>query len=391
MRFWAVARSIFVSHSLSVVVLAVITAAIAPTGAQAVDANRFTIVSRTPPPDTICRNCAQPYADVPLVPPPGFKPTSASDTQLDAYGYPPRPDPNAAPDAYAIWVKSVSIPATRIVPRLRATSLSSGPVQITSIAQGSRSIASGATSNNWSSYTIVDSANVFVTPKSYIYGSFIVPTAQQAFGTCSSTWDHSFEWVGIDGWNSSDVLQAGVEADASCSGGTTTTFYGAWYEWFPNLSVAILNFPIHPGDLILVYVWSTTTTKGHFYMVDLTTNMSSSLAFNAPSGTSLMGTSAEWVVERPGENGVLSTLTNYVTDPFYDCHINVPGHGTYSPAVPHDATTLSVTMVENSADVSYAATSTNNLTYVNPSAATTTFPGTALWFFDEGPALGSGL
>lgn len=383
MHLAAIARSKFILRAIPFAAFVFIGAA------QAQPFNTpQSVVSPTPPPDTICKNCAQPYAESPHAPPANFNPVTASDAQLDFYGYPPRPDPQVSPGAYAIWMNVVSIPATRIVPKLRATSVSNGPAQI--ISRGtpaSSDTDTGVTSKNWSSYTIEDLKNKFLTPKSYIYGSLIVPTAQQAFGRCSSTWVHSFEWVGIDGWNSTDVLQAGVEADAGCSGGTTSTFYGAWYEWFPHLSVGIDNFPIHPGDLIYVYVWSTSSTKGHYFMVDKTTNMSSALAFDAPSGVHLVGNSAEWVVERPSINGKLPTLTNYVTDAFYGAHINVPKIGEYSPATPRDGTTLSTTMVADKKDVSYATRSTEDLTYISPSGHKTTIAGTAIWFFDEGPVL----
>lgn len=42
-------------------------------------------------------------------------------------------------------------------------------------------------------------------------------------------------------------VQDNVEFDARCSGGATYTFYSAWYEWYPNAEIRILNFPVMPG------------------------------------------------------------------------------------------------------------------------------------------------
>jgi Peptidase A4 family len=56
----------------------------------------------------------------------------------------------------------------------------------------------------------------------------------------------------------SDVLQAGAEVDAYCNGGSTSSFYSAWIEWFPNGSTRVSSPAIHPGDLVFVEVWSTT-------------------------------------------------------------------------------------------------------------------------------------
>ena len=43
------------------------------------------------------------------------------------------------------------------------------------------------------------------------------------------------------------------------------------------------------------------------------------VGFTAPSGTSLVGNSAEWVVERPSVGG-LTTLTNFTEIPFWDAY-----------------------------------------------------------------------
>ena len=64
-----------------------------------------------------------------------------------------------------------------------------------------------------SGYAVVDSKDPFKAKNTYIYGAFVVPVAQPAFGACNSVSMSS--WVGIDGFNSNDVFQAGIEADAN--------------------------------------------------------------------------------------------------------------------------------------------------------------------------------
>ena len=103
-----------------------------------------------------------------------------------------------------------------------------------------------------------------------MYGAFVVPVAQQAFGACTGSYDYSSFWVGIDGWNSSDVFQAGIEADAYCNGSTTAAYYSAWYEWYPYNEVRISSPGVAPGDLIEVYIWNTSRTVGNYYMVNYT-------------------------------------------------------------------------------------------------------------------------
>jgi peptidase A4-like protein len=68
-------------------------------------------------------------------------------------------------------------------------------------------------------------------------GDWVVPTAQQAFGTCNAAGDYSSSWIGIDGWGSNDVLQAGTASNVYCSGSTATPEYHAWYEWYPYSQV----------------------------------------------------------------------------------------------------------------------------------------------------------
>ncbi|MGC1254101.1 MAG: hypothetical protein WA867_01000 [Candidatus Acidiferrales bacterium] len=61
-------------------------------------------------------------------PPAGFDPLTASDKELTRYGFPPRPDPEKAPEAYAHWQKLVSVP--RIAnPTLQQTTIYNGPAQ----------------------------------------------------------------------------------------------------------------------------------------------------------------------------------------------------------------------------------------------------------------------
>src|SRR5208282_6716625 len=67
-------------------------------------------------------------------------------------------------------------------------------------------------------------------------------------------------------------------------------------------------------------VWNTSSTQGYAYFVNYQTNEAGSIGFNPPSGTSLIGNSAEWVVERPEVGGSLATLTNYVWDNLTYCY-----------------------------------------------------------------------
>lgn len=276
-----------------------------------------------------------------LAVPPSFDPLKASPQELDDAGFPPRPDPLAAPRAFDSWKRAVTSGARRILPVLTQTNVIHGPV----VTHGARN----GTSYNWSGYTLWSGVSGYSASSFYfLIGDFVVPIAEQAFGACTGDWVWSSTWIGIDGYNSPDVLQAGIEADAYCSGRSKDTYYSAWYEWYPNYSIRIGGFPIAPGNDIFDEVWSSNSTTGHAFLVNYNTNQAVILNFDAPPGTRLIGDSAEWVVERPGVGGSLATLTNYTQDFFedayaYDFHL----HGS-APGAPYLGQTASpIVMLDN--------------------------------------------
>jgi Peptidase A4 family len=347
------------------------------------------------PAESICTTCGRPTGIPAASPPAGFNPLTATDAQLDHYGFPPRPDPKSNPGAYAVWQTVVTAPVQRVIPRQQMTTLRNSPAVILSTSQNVRApvtnSATGTTTPNWSGYGIIDSANPFKAAQSTIYGVFMVPVAQQAAGACTGGWDYSAAWVGFDGLNSKDLLQAGVEADAYCSGGSTKADYYGWYEWYPNLEVRVSAPGMEPGDLIYVYVWNTSPTTGHYYMQNMTQRKSSSLQFSAPSGYQLQGNSMEWIVERTQVGGKYATLTNYTAWPWYDARAIIPSGTkklTYSPATAPSGGIYSITMLDDAGSaISYGETSGNNgFSYVDPQGKTHRLMGTGLWFFDEGSA-----
>ncbi len=337
------------------------------------------------PPGYECRDCGAAYGVSAPVPPPHFDPLAASDEQLDFFGFPPRPDASQNPQAYAFWKKVVTLPVHRIPAQMQLTRIMHGPARNLSVVeQPSTPGPTGTTSTNWGGYSIVDGNNPFAQAKTYVYGIFVVPFPTQAVNTCNGTWDYSSPWVGFDGSGSPDVLQAGMDIDAYCNGSTTSQSYAAWYEWYPAGSVYLKNFPITAGDVIYVYVWSTSATTGHYYILNVTQNASSSGAFNAPNGTSLVGNSVEWIDE--WFDGPM--VTNYWDVPWYDARTVLPNGTQYSPASAPTGTVYSITLVDGSNDqLSKTYMTPNNaLTYTDPTGKVLKYNGTSLWFQTEGIA-----
>lgn len=319
-------------------------------------------------------------------PPATFDPIVAPSEALRQYGFPPRPDQLKAPEAYKAWARAVSAPQKRLEsPQLEQTAISNGPARIlpsggskqaTSEFSSAPANAIATNSSNWSGYVDYDNTNLPFAD-SYIYAYWIVPVAQHAFDTSGGGWDYSSQWVGIDGFGSSDVLQAGTEADAYASGSSTGAYYAAWIEWYPNSESRISNFLVAPGDEMFVQVWNTSPTVGVAYLLNITSQQVVAFTFDAPSGTSLVGNSAEWVLERPGIGDSLATLTNYVACPFDSCYAfgSVNG-GTYN-ATYYPGTNLAGTTV-------YA------ISMLDDSGQVISIPSlvglTDIWFRDTGPA-----
>jgi len=323
---------------------------------------------------------------IPPPPPPGFNPLGASDTELAFHGFPPKPDASKDPEAYAHWSKLVSGGKTRIAPTLQQTNIYHKPAQNLGSADKTAvkpehstppaiSNAASITSTNWSGYANYNVSGPFSGNYSFVFAEWVVPFAQQAFGTCTGGWEYSAQWPGFDGFGSSDVLQAGSEADAFCSGGTKSQFYGLWIEWYPTASVSISNFPINPGDLISVEVWySSASPHGNAYLVDLTTQQSTTIGFNPPSGTTFKGSSVEWVVEAPTVGGGQSALMNYTATPWnyaYAYSTNTASY--YGPNYAPSGTAYDILMTLGGSTISYCLLySANSL---------------ALWCYPTGSAL----
>jgi hypothetical protein len=137
-----------------------------------------------------------------------------------------------------------------------------------------------ASSVNWSGYAVTGSSFIGVK------GTWIVPTV-----TCGTGEQYAAFSVGLDGYASSTVEQAGTESD--CAGSTPT--YYAWYEFYPLPSFEITSLTIAPGDRMgakVVYNGSEFTIE----IADLTTGEYFTKSATIPGAKR---SSAEWIAEAP--------------------------------------------------------------------------------------------
>jgi hypothetical protein len=312
-------------------------------------------------------------------PPAGFNPSIASAADLERYGYPPRPAAGEPAKAFATWTAIANPALNRVVPQLLQTNIYHGQAAGVSIQNAKK-----ATSENWSGYAVVQKKPAFTS----VSGAWIVPAVQQAFGTCSGGTDYSSEWVGIDGYNNSNLVQAGSDAFASCAGGTTTTTYYPWIEWLPNSEIEFLQgdgnpLPFAQDDYLIVVVSATgfsggKSSNGALSFTDVTQNWQVSTTFTAGSlgGTFVVGQSAEWIVERPeievGGTLEFSTLANYIADPWFIASAKDLSNVVHLPGSAKQATAYALTMTDDNGVP---------ISFVDLSGTQT------LWFFDENSSL----
>lgn len=153
-------------------------------------------------------------------------------------------------------------------------------------------------SSNWSGAVIPATAGKNLATVS---AQWVVPPVSQVPG---QSFTDASEWVGLDGYTTSDVCQAGVlETVQTTPGGSTIVSCSAWDEWSPAAANTVppSNLTINPGDTIRVTVETLGkgSTSAAFLFDNMTTGQTYQTALTAPTGTSLQGDSADFVVETP--------------------------------------------------------------------------------------------
>ena len=180
------------------------------------------------------------------------------------------------------------------------------PVNAAHVRIGAGRTRSTWAASNWSGYA---ETGTFTG----VRGTWIVPEVSP---TAAAT--YSSAWVGVDGFNNSELIQTGTEEDYY----NGSAHYDAWWEILPAAETAISTraYPVSPGDQMSAQIWETSTTvsTGHFRhqstehvwqiaIADTTKgwHFQTGQAYNGP------GTSAEWILEAPSVGGRVATLNPY--------------------------------------------------------------------------------
>ena len=192
-----------------------------------------------------------------------------------------------------LFSSGTAIPAVTNAPRLTAKPGSNGHGHG---GGGGGSTSFGWASSNWSGYALSSKTSGTY---SSITGSWVVPSVSPSNGST-----YSSNWIGIDGFNNSSLIQTGTEQDYSSSGGAQ---YYAWWEILPAAETVISSFTVQPGDNMSASVVNDGNGKWTITLTDNTENetFTTTQAYSGPAQ------SAEWIEEAPTIGGHVATLANY--------------------------------------------------------------------------------
>jgi hypothetical protein len=158
--------------------------------------------------------------------------------------------------------------------------------------------ATGWASSNWSGYAITGG------PFTRVTASWVVPSVS---ATRKAT--YSSNWVGIDGFNDSNLIQTGTESDYFSG----SAHYNAWWEILPAPETRI-SMTVSPGDHMSASITQGANNQWTISITDTTTNTPFSIVqtYSAPLS------SAEWIEEAPSIGGRIAPLAHYSSPALFD-------------------------------------------------------------------------
>jgi hypothetical protein len=165
---------------------------------------------------------------------------------------------------------------------------------------------------DWAGYVAVSD---FANPEPLITGVAGSWTVPQVNVSLQNTF--SAAWIGIGGQLDNTLIQTGTEHD-SINGEAT---YSVWYELLPNDSVAITTINVSVGDEIQasISLADSGANEWSIEIVDLTKEQS--FEINVFYDSSRL--SAEWIVERPTVNNILSQLADFGSVTFTNSNVTI--------------------------------------------------------------------
>jgi hypothetical protein len=208
----------------------------------------------------------QPLPALPPAPPAGFNPLQATPAQLRLYRFPNKP---TSPAAIASWTTAMKNARTYVAPKQTVSKFAAHTVY----------------STIWAGY-VAHSSGVYDVQATWVQPSYYE-------GLDLNPADPSF-WVGMGGYNSQNLVQAGADSGANNAGGSTQ--YEFWVEDYPNGTIWEANPAVNPGDTLYVDVTYGGATS-QAYLENETTGQYTTVTFNTPYYD---GSTADFINEAVG-------------------------------------------------------------------------------------------
>jgi len=193
---------------------------------------------------------------------------------------------------------------------------------------GSGGGAAGWASSNWSGYAVTGANGTYTS----VTGQWTVPSVSS---TRSAT--YSSNWIGIDGFNDSNLIQTGTESDYYSG----SAHYYAWWEILPAAETRISSISVQPGDVMTAAI--NQVSAGVFTIV--ITDTRGSQTFTTQQSYKGQLSSAEWIEEAPSLGGRIATLAHYKSPTPFD-------PGTANGASPHLVASEGGVMIQGRSQVS---------------------------------------
>jgi hypothetical protein len=297
-------------------------------------------------------------------PPKGFNPLTATNRELLSYGLPQAPDKDNDAKAYQHWTKAMQALKTHAVD-VKAQPYSSTTMRAGAGASPDVDGTANYTSFNWSGIANTNKLKTWSNKTSFdeVVSFWNVPVPNHPLGNipCSDGPWFEVTWNGIDGFNNGDVVQGGTADywDGGGCGGAVQTY--GWVEWYPSYSILTIycgSSPctVNPGDdYEAVTFGAPGTSTQSVFVEDITQQWSGTFSLAWQSGPGLVGSSAEYIVERPCCNGGnYFPLGNYIFE-FLGYNFAYDGNGTlFFPGNTGSSTAIITMLADDGAtDISF--------------------------------------
>jgi hypothetical protein len=235
-----------------------------------------------------------------FVPPTDFRPTEATDATLAEMNLPTRP--SRATDLAGWQAEMAAYRGTEQPAFCR----DSHPVSSPAGRKGRDLQATHWSSNNWSGYLDTQGG----------YTQVVAHWLQENAYNCGcGIYPYEVTWVGFGGWNTGNLLQAGTK-DYGYSNPAT-------YGWFEYLGAAG-TVSIQTGGHTVIGTDVAAAVRYSGGVATFQVANQGTLVVNA-SVTGMAGdydsSTAEFINERPTENGYLPPLTNYLSTQWYNARV----------------------------------------------------------------------